>query len=71
MTASCETRAGWAVGALLMLLAVSSFGLAVAPASASAARAEASIYEGKLETRSDVNWVVAILDTSEGSRYER
>jgi len=71
MTASCETRAGWAVGALLILLAVSSFGLAVAPASASAARAEASIYEGKLETRSDVNWVAAILNTSEGSRYER
>jgi secreted trypsin-like serine protease len=56
---------------LLVLLALASFGLAVAPASASAARAEASIYEGKLETRSDVNWVAAILDTSEGSRYER
>lgn len=71
MTGSQDARAGWAVGALLMLLAVSSFGLAVAPASASAARGEASIYEGKLETRSDVNWVAAILNTSEGSRYER
>jgi len=71
MTGSSEARASWTFGALLVLLALASFGLAVAPASASAAQARASIYEGKLETRGDVNWVAAILDTSEGSRFDR
>lgn len=71
MTGSQDARAGWTVRALLVCLALVALGQAAAPADASAARGEASINEGTLETRSDVNWVAAILNTSEGSRYER
>jgi len=45
MTASFETRAGWAVRALLVCLALVALGQAAAPADASAARGEASINE--------------------------
>ncbi len=66
-----RTQLRWKGRTLLALLALGALGLAAAPASASPGEANRKILEGKLETRSDVNWVAAILRNGSASRYER
>lgn len=66
-----RTQVRWKTRTLLALLVLGALGLGAAPASASSAEAERKILEGKLETRSDVNWVAGILRSGSDSRYER
>ncbi len=66
-----RTQVRWKGRTLLALLVLGALGLGAAPASAAPDEAERKILEGKLETRSDVNWVAAILSNGSESRFQR